>query len=87
MIRCDEYLQELNSAGSQKYYMPIQVHDELVFDFPKPAEPIEPTETLDLNSLVRRLTMLMRKGGKDIGIPTPVAVTTHPETWSEEHET
>ena len=79
MIRCDEYLEGLNTTnGSAGYYMPIQVHDELVFDFPKTKHPRgnEPK--------IKRLMQLMEHGGRDIGFSTPVDVMEHSETWSEE---
>lgn len=69
MIRCHEYLEELPD-----HHMVMQVHDELVFDFPKGKK-----KNL---SKIRRIQKLMEKGGEDIGLPTPVSCEYHEETWS-----
>ena len=77
MIRCNEYLMDLNDKGSRRYYMPIQVHDELMLDFPG-------SKRASGNTLrIKRLASLMEKGGEDIGIPTPVGIEMHEHTWAE----
>jgi len=74
MIRVQAYLDDLN-AVEPKYFMVCQVHDELVFDFPyRPNKGNMPK--------IRKLRRLMEQGGDDIGLPTPVAFTYHPETWA-----
>lgn len=81
MIRCHEQLELWRLDGFDAYIV-MQVHDELVFDFPKAAHPLEDPENSNLWR-VRVLQELMMKGGDDIGIPTPVSVEWHPENWSE----
>jgi DNA polymerase I-like protein with 3'-5' exonuclease and polymerase domains len=81
MIRVQEYLDGLNARPHSKgYYMILQVHDELVFDFPK-GKGKEPWKT-NLPK-IRKIKRLMEEGGNDIGIPTPVAFEYHPKNWSE----
>lgn len=77
MIRVHKYLGELNhKAGRKAYTMVMQVHDELVFDFPyKPRQGNLP--------IVQEIARLMAMGGDDIGVPTPVSIEYHPENWSE----
>lgn len=87
MRRCWEYLFELNLRVSGGYFMIIQVHDELVFDFPSSKgnfyENGKPAPWLYNIRYIRDLQKLMELGGTDIGIPTPVSVEYHSETWAE----
>ena len=77
MVRCKSYLDELNAlTNSQGYYMVMQVHDELVFDFPF-------RENKGNLHRIRKIQSLMEKGGEDIGIPTPVSIEYHSHNWSE----
>lgn len=64
------------------YHLIMQVHDELVFDFPKVATNSDKPWQAHLPKL-RKLRLLMEEGGNDIGIPTPVNMEYHPVTWSE----
>jgi DNA polymerase I-like protein with 3'-5' exonuclease and polymerase domains len=75
MVRCQEFLDEYNESKSkdQWVYIIAQIHDELLFDFPKD----HPKWVVD------KLRELMELGGNDIGIPTPVNVEYHPVCWSE----
>jgi DNA polymerase-1 len=73
MIRCHEFLEA--SRGAVDAYMIMQVHDEIVFDFPR--------REVDYPQAVRVLKALMEQSGDDIGVPTPVSVERHDETWSE----
>jgi DNA polymerase I-like protein with 3'-5' exonuclease and polymerase domains len=57
--------------------MVAQIHDELVFDFPKPK--IEGANW----ALVHKIKSLMEQGGDDVGVPTPVNVEHHPVCWAE----
>lgn len=77
MVRCQEYLNELTSRFKQPYLMVMQVHDELVFDLPYKA---------NAGNLpyIRQIAKLMEQGGKDIGVPTPVAIKYHPNNWAED---
>jgi len=68
MIRVQEYLDTLKGS-----YMIMQVHDELVFDFPKAKKRNLPK--------IRKIAQLMEQGGEDIGVPTPVSIEYHPVSW------
>lgn len=71
MVNCDEYLDTLPD-----HYMIMQVHDEIVFDFPfKKDQGNLPT--------IKKVAKIMESSGDNIGIPTPVSVTYHPNNWSE----
>jgi hypothetical protein len=91
MVRCYEMLQEYNHGkpASQRVHMILQVHDELVFDFPKSVvDPVKATPgTLGYTKTnlptVAKLNQLMAQGGEDIGIPTPVSCKYHPSNWAE----
>jgi DNA polymerase I-like protein with 3'-5' exonuclease and polymerase domains len=93
MVRCQEYLDEYNADRKPEYHarMVAQIHDELVFDFPKAK--VSPLEVKDWKTdkfnylrsnlpMVRRLRSLMEQGGEDIGVPTPVNVEYHPVCWA-----
>ncbi len=68
MVRCQNYLDTLDG-----YKMVMQVHDELVFDFP----------VGDNKKHLHKIKKLMEQGGEDIGVPTPVSCESHPNNWSE----
>ena len=76
MVRTDSYLQELNQQDRRGYYLVIQCHDELVFDFPYAA---------DKGNLAKiyRIAALMRQSGDDIGVPLEVSTEYHKESWGE----
>jgi DNA polymerase I-like protein with 3'-5' exonuclease and polymerase domains len=84
MIRCNEYLSELNATIEDTkrdgYFMAMQVHDELVFDFPK-GRGDKPWLT-NLPK-IKRIKRLMEKSGDDLGLPTPVSCEYHSDNWSE----
>lgn len=72
----------------------MQVHDEIVFAFPKNGSPIEDAakyrETGKLPLIrtsnfwrILKLKELMEEGGRDIGLPTPVNIEYHPDNWAE----
>lgn len=92
MIRCQELFDRWNDeegyTGSQTRYgynIALQIHDELVFSFPRSA--ISPKEDLmgkESNLWRVRLAMdAMAMGGDDIGIPTPVSCSYHTDNWAE----
>jgi DNA polymerase I-like protein with 3'-5' exonuclease and polymerase domains len=86
MIRCQEYLDEDNRRYKPAYraYMVMQVHDELVFDFPKRKPFGNKKDTVSGNlHKIKQIQDLMERGGDDIGIPTPVDIEYHPDNWSE----
>ncbi len=70
MIRCQEYLKTLKD-----HHIALQVHDEMVFDFPAGGKKNLP--------IVQKVQRLMEQSGDDIGIPLRVSVTYHPRNWSE----
>ena len=95
MIRCDEFLSQINQSDtllrsyigdavdrleSREYRIVLQVHDELVFEMPKGIGD-EPWKT-NL-PIVNELRALMRNGGDDIGVPTPVGCEYHADNWAE----
>lgn len=72
MLRCKRYLDTLGPD----YRMIMQVHDEIVFDFPY-------KEKKGNLPKINRIRRLMEQGGEDIGVPTPVGVDYHLNNWSE----
>lgn len=77
MVRTDDYLETKFPDG----HIVMQVHDELVFDFPAGKGPKPYLTNLPKIRAIRRL---MEQSGEDIGIPLRVAVSYHPNNWSEE---
>lgn len=71
MVRCQDYLDTLPG-----HFMIMQIHDELVFDFPKSRKPGGNL------SKVLRLKYLMELSGKDIGVPLRVDYSYHPHNWA-----
>lgn len=76
MVRCKAYLDQVTRETGKLHRITMQVHDEIVFDFPKGGR-------ANLGK-VRKLQRLMEESGRDIDIPLKVAVTYHPNNWSEE---
>ncbi len=101
MNRCDNFLEQWNQSElgiantsqiiqeqmeDQAYFMIMQIHDELVFDFPakrsKNWDPKNPkAEHLGNAQLVRELKQLMELSGEDMNTPLPVGFDYHPDTW------
>jgi DNA polymerase I-like protein with 3'-5' exonuclease and polymerase domains len=88
MVRCEEKLQGWCDEMFDGY-MVLQVHDELIFDFPKYGNPIaesklphSPYRTSNLWR-ARILQKCMERGGEDIGVPTPVSVKYVADNWGE----
>lgn len=86
MVRCHEFLQDYNADRKPEYhaYMVMQVHDELVFDFPKMEAkwPFGKRKGRPGNvGTIMEIRELMEAGGEDIGVPTPVSATYHEEHW------
>lgn len=75
MVRCYDQLEVWRSKGVIDAWIVMQIHDELVFDFPARGKKNWP--------YVRKLKRLMEQGGDDIGVPTPVGVEYHPNNWGE----
>lgn len=78
MIKVQAYLDQWNIGlkHRQGYYMIMQVHDELVFDFPQKSK-------MGNLPIIRKVQKIMESCGDDIGVPTPVSVTYHLNNWSE----
>ena len=91
MRRCNNFLEQWNRSeealrrieanvkrGFERkgYYITMQIHDELVFDFPKGATP---TENQDV---ILKCQELMEESGEDIGVPLPVDYSYHPHSWA-----
>lgn len=86
MVRCQAKLDEWRAKTGFDAYIIMQVHDELVFDFPKSrVHPKDDTGKSRRSNLwrIRILQKLMEKGGDDLGIPTPVSCEYHENNWSE----
>lgn len=86
MARSYDQLREWRDGTGFDGYLIMQVHDELVFDFPKSAvHPKDDTGRFRRSNLwrVRKIQSLMEQGGKDIGVPTPTSCEYHEHNWSE----
>jgi DNA polymerase I-like protein with 3'-5' exonuclease and polymerase domains len=68
MIRCQTYLMERLKVDGK---MVCQVHDELLFDFPRGVGKFH----------VGNLQKLMEQSGDDVGVPLKVAISSHPISW------
>lgn len=79
MVRVDDYLKELNEkTGPNSHFISIQIHDEIVLDFPKGKRP-------DSNlPKILHVQKLMEKSGDDVGVPLRVSYSHHPDNWQEE---
>lgn len=73
-VRCREYLR----SECPRAFMAMQVHDELVFDFPA-GKGLRPWMTNAPH--IREIRKLMEQGGADFGIPTPVNVEYCADHW------
>lgn len=76
MSSCDAQLEEWRKEEVTDAHIVLQVHDELVFDFPK-------KKNLGNLPLYRKLKHLMERGGKRINVPTPVSMEHHETSWAE----
>jgi len=93
MVRCHNYLNQLNGYDQMQdaiesycrrdgYHLVMQVHDELVFDFPSPPRDWK-REPYKFNlPKIRKIKRLMEQSGDDIGVPLPVEVDYHPYHWA-----
>lgn len=82
MIWCHEQLEEWRreSRGAYDGFITMQVHDELVFDLPKRADPRVDPRRSNL-ARARVLQRLMERGGEMIGVPTTVSCKYAPVSW------
>lgn len=70
MIKVHNYLHPRKSLDA---HLMMQVHDELIFDFPKRKKP--PLKTL------RIIKQLMEEAGQELGMKTPVDVDVVTDNW------
>ena len=79
LIRCSDQCAEWRRDGFDAR-MVLEIHDEIIFDFPRGTTPQE--------NLPRALVLnkLMEQSGDNLipKIPTPVSLSYHNESWSEE---
>jgi DNA polymerase I-like protein with 3'-5' exonuclease and polymerase domains len=89
MIRCDAQLGEWREDPGDGFdgHMVMQVHDELVFDFPQSRREVsvggKARVVYGNLKRIRRIQQLMEQGGEDIGVPTPVSCEYHALSWAE----
>jgi DNA polymerase I-like protein with 3'-5' exonuclease and polymerase domains len=81
-IRCHDFLTRTERGRRSGGKIILQVHDELLFAFPKRGDPIKEPERSNLG-IASELRRLMRQGGDDIGVVTPVSMKWHTDNWSE----
>ncbi|MGL6095370.1 MAG: DNA polymerase [Fimbriiglobus sp.] len=81
MVRTADRLDEWWRSDGFDGFITIQVHDEIVFDFPKRGDP---AGDMKYSNLGRALVLqgLMARGGEDIGVPTPVGIEYHADNWA-----
>lgn len=82
MVRCQRVLDEWASRDGFDGRMILLVHDELVFDFPRGANPKEDPAGSNLERAMQ-LRELMEEGGETLvtRVPSPVNVEWHPVSW------
>ena len=80
MILCEEALRDWRKKGNWDGFMNIQCHDELIFDLPKRAHPLENRKASNYY-LVKELKKLMESTGDRIGIPLVCNVDIHLDNW------
>lgn len=79
MVRLEEQLIKWRNEWFDGF-IAMQVHDEVVLDFPKADNPVNSPNTSNLPR-IRVIQKLMEKGGEDINVPTPVSVEYNEYTW------
>ena len=82
MLRIQEKLDYWYERDGFDGFITMQVHDEVVLDFPSGANPKEDEKNSNLGR-IREIVREMEKGGEDYGIPTPVGIEYHSANWSE----
>ena len=79
MIEVHDYLSELQSDGFTGY-MTLQVHDELIFDFPKRQRGFLNRE------IVSDICDIMEKAGTDLNMVTPVEASIVRKSWDKKED-
>ncbi len=85
MPRIQDVMDEWNrQARSLQYWIAIQQHDEMVFDFPKRGHPLKDPARSNL-ARVRELQRIMEDSGENLipRVPTPTSCEYHETTWAE----
>lgn len=82
--RTERYLWEKWLEFKKKWdgFVTMQVHDEIVLDLPKAADPRTDPAKSNL-VFVQEIARELEKCGEDMGIPTPVGIEYHPVHWAE----
>jgi DNA polymerase I-like protein with 3'-5' exonuclease and polymerase domains len=75
LVRCSAQLAAWRAEGFDGH-IALEVHDEILFDFPRGESPSANKE----RALILR--GLMEKSGDDLGIPMPVSMEYHSESWA-----
>jgi DNA polymerase I-like protein with 3'-5' exonuclease and polymerase domains len=78
MVRADKRLKEFTVADSRGYYIALQIHDEILFDFPAGGKRNLPR--------IMEIKKLMEQSGDDFDIPLRVSVSWHPVNWANGEE-
>lgn len=78
MVLVANYLQELSRDTGERYSLILNVHDELLLDFPYRAHKGNLPK-------VRKVRLLLESVGRDLvpAIPLPFGVEYHPRSWAE----
>lgn len=82
MVKIQERLDTFNSSSTKGYFMVMQIHDEIVLDFPQ-GKGSEPWKT-NLPR-IKGIARLMASTGEDLvpRVPTPVGIEYHSTSWAE----
>lgn len=85
MTRTDEKLREWRVKDGFDGRIVMQVHDELVMDFPKRGDPTKDKGAFKTSNLwrIRTIQRLMEQGGLDLGVPTPTGCEYHDSSWAD----
>lgn len=94
MVVCQDRLDEWKRRTNFSGFMTLQVHDEMVFDFPVEGDVLADAKFEKENGRLplirssnlwrlRELQKLMESCGESIGVPTPVGVEIHTNNWAE----
>lgn len=82
MLRCQRRLDEWRDKEGFDGFQTLYVHDEIVFDFPRGAHPLEDPKNSNLHR-AKEMAALMEQGGDNLTfrVPTPVNVEWHDKSW------
>jgi DNA polymerase I-like protein with 3'-5' exonuclease and polymerase domains len=80
MVRCEDLMEGWRAAGFDAW-MVLTVHDELIWDLPRRADPRTNPKASNL-ARAKKLQTAMESCGRDIGVPTPVNLEYHPDNWA-----